>query len=274
SPGRVYGSGPEEETRTYMFRPRGFHDLKELFFLGANDTSIGCSFAPLSPTEKIVLGIEKYLNSINYKKNHCWIGSDIKVMACRVGKNLDITLCVPQIANYVPDLFAYIENLQHVRDDILDFIKKFNLSFKISLHINTKDNLKKGNLYLTAIGSSIESGDEGLVGRGNRINGLITPCRPMAIEGACGKNPVYHVGKLYNLVAQKIANKLYILTNKNVEVYLISQNGRALQDPWKVIVVLEGAKINYKEIKTTIDSELQNISKLKYLFIRGKISLY
>lgn len=68
SPGRVYGSGPEEEVRTYMFKPRGLQDLKELVFLGANDTSIGCSFAPLTPTEKIVLGIEKYLNSISYKK--------------------------------------------------------------------------------------------------------------------------------------------------------------------------------------------------------------
>jgi S-adenosylmethionine synthetase len=63
----------------------------------------------------------------------------------------------------------------------------------------------RDELYLTYTGSSIESGDEGVVGRGNRVTGLITPLRPMNIEGASGKNPVYHVGKLYNLAAQRIA---------------------------------------------------------------------
>jgi S-adenosylmethionine synthetase len=38
-------------------------------------------------------------------------------------------------------------------------------------------------------------------GRGNRINGLITPCRPMRLEAAAGKIPVTHVGKIYNVMA-------------------------------------------------------------------------
>jgi S-adenosylmethionine synthetase len=273
SPGRVFRAGVEEEVRTHMFRPRGLHDLKELVFLGANDTSIGCSFAPLTPTEKIVLDVERYLNSKSYKKHNPWIGSDIKVLACRIGKNLDITICIPQIANYVPNLSEYINNLEHARENVLDFVKKLGFGLKVALHVNTKDNPERGNLYLTAIGSSIESGDEGLVGRGNRINGLITPCRPMAIEGACGKNPVYHVGKLYNIVAQEIAKKLYELTNTEVEVYVISQNGRALQDPWKVIVALKKNKINPKDIRTVIADELQRIPKIKYLLLKGKIPL-
>ena len=47
-----------------------------------------------------------------------------------------------------------------------------------------------GAHYLTAIGSSIKNGDEGLVGRGNRIQGLISPTRLMSIEGTAGKNPI------------------------------------------------------------------------------------
>lgn len=164
--------------------------------------------------------------------------------------------------------------MKQVKEDILNFIEKHYSELKVTLHINTKDNPEKGNLYLTAIGSSIESGDEGLVGRGNRINGLITPCRPMAIEGACGKNPVYHVGKLYNIVAQKIANKLYELTNDNVEVYIISQNGRALKNPWKVIVVLNKNKISSKDVKTIVNDKLQKIPEIKYSLLKGKITLY
>ena len=69
------------------------------------------------------------------------------------------------------------------------------------MSINTRDDAARQELYLTAIGSSIESGDEGVVGRGNRANGLISMLRPMSVEGVSGKNPVYHVGKLYNLAA-------------------------------------------------------------------------
>ena len=78
-------------------------------------------------------------------------------------------------------------------------------SNNVSVSLNTRDNFDTNELYLTVIGSSIESGDEGLVGRGNRINGLISSGRPMSMEGACGKNPVYHVGKLYNLCTLNIA---------------------------------------------------------------------
>ena len=45
------------------------------------------------------------------------------------------------------------------------------------------------------------AGDDGEAGRGNRANGLITPYRPMTMHSVAGKNPISHVGKLYNLVA-------------------------------------------------------------------------
>ena len=57
-------------------------------------------------------------------------------------------------------------------------------------------------------GTSAESGDDGGTGRGNRANGLITPNRPMTMESLAGKNPVTHVGKLYNLLASLISADL------------------------------------------------------------------
>jgi len=79
-------------------------------------------------------------------------------------------------------------------------------------------------LYLTATGTSAEQGDDGQVGRGNRVNGLITPYRPMTLEAAAGKNPVSHVGKTYNIAARQICDKIVDDLNvENVDCYLVSK---------------------------------------------------
>jgi S-adenosylmethionine synthetase len=71
--------------------------------------------------------------------------------------------------------------------------------------VNVSDTGSAQDSYLTVTGLSAESGDDGQVGRGNRVNGLIAPYRPMSLEAAAGKNPVTHVGKLYNIIAMRIA---------------------------------------------------------------------
>src|SRR5690606_40191772 len=74
-----------------------------------------------------------------------------------------------------------------------------------AVEVNMADGETPESVYLTVTGTSAESGDYGQVGRGNRANGLITPHRPMSLEAVAGKNPVTHVGKLYNLLASRIA---------------------------------------------------------------------
>lgn len=237
SPGGLEGSSEKEEKRRYWFEPRGLYDLSELVSLRSNDTSFGCGYAPLSILEKSVLKIENELNGRDYKKKNAWIGSDIKVAGTRFGRLLSFTLCVPQIATRVHSVEDYKNNLKKVKKDILRIIgHQIKKEFTCELHINTRDDFQIPELYLTAIGSSLESGDEGLVGRGNRVNGLITLQRPMSMEGVSGKNPVYHIGKLYNLVAFNIADAIYRLTGQYVEVSLVSQSGRSLVDPWKIFV--------------------------------------
>lgn len=274
SPGRTEENTKEENTRKYWFEPRGPHDLPYLKRLFSNDTSLGCSFWPFTKLENLVIRIESFLTSKKYRSENPWIGTDIKIMGTRIRDDIDITLCIPQIANYVNSLDDYKKNLIKVKEDIIQIIKKHFPNFKGNLNINTRDNFEKCEIYLTAIGSSIESGDEGLVGRGNRINGLITPCKPMSIEGACGKNPVYHVGKLYNIVAKNIAKKIYFLTKKRTEVYIISQSGRDLIDPWKTVVVVEDDYMNYDEILKIVDEEIKNIPKLTNDIINKKVRIY
>ena len=103
----------------------------------------------------------------------------------------------------------------------------------MSVEVNTADGNTPDSIYLTVTGTSAEAGDDGQVGRGNRVNGLITPYRPMSIEAAAGKNPVTHVGKLYNVLAQRIAASIVgeIVGVEEVYCGLLSQIGRPINEP-------------------------------------------
>lgn len=262
SPGNTDNRGSEDGTRKYWFEPRNLNDLQETKKLLSNDTSIGVGYYPLGPLEHIVFGIERLLNSDEYKKTNQWLGTDIKILGYRENNDVYLTMCLPQIANYVNSADEYRENLQNTEADIRDLIKNMDsvLSLK-GLYINTRDNYNSSELYLTAIGSSIESGDEGLVGRGNRINGLISPLKPMAMEGACGKNPVYHIGKVYYVAAQQISEKIYNEFNLENELILMSQSGRELNDPWKVFLQIDdSSNVDEEALEAYLRNELNNIS--------------
>jgi S-adenosylmethionine synthetase len=225
-----------KSARNFWFQPRALEDLPELKQLFSNDTSVGVGFAPYSLLEKLVLEIEDTLNSYTYKKENDWIGSDIKIMGVRENDDFFVTMCIPQIADKVLNAEMYFNNLKKAKNDIRNIA--YGLGIKnFELNVNTRDSVEKNEFYLTAIGSSIESGDEGLVGRGNRVNQLITPNRIMCMEGAAGKNPVYHIGKVYHLFAHKLANEIYNNFGLANSISIISQSGRDLNDPW--IVSLE-----------------------------------
>ncbi len=106
-------------------------------------------------------------------------------------------------------------------------------SRELQVEVNTADDPETSSLYLTVTGTSAEAGDDGEAGRGNRANGLITPCRPMTMESLAGKNPITHVGKLYNLEAALIADALVQELPEVVEArcHLVSQIGTPIGKP-------------------------------------------
>jgi S-adenosylmethionine synthetase len=81
-------------------------------------------------------------------------------------------------------------------------------------------------------------GDDGQVGRGNRVNCLITPARPMSLEAAAGKNPVGHIGKIYNLLAREVAQMLCAALPelREAQVYLLGTIGAPLEVPGLAMV--------------------------------------
>ncbi len=272
SPGKTYEKESKQGKRKYWFEPRGLCDLQELKKPLANDTSLGVGYAPYSNLEKTILEIELRLNS-NFKNKHKWIGSDIKIMGFRNLNDYYFTICIPQIANFVSNLEEYKNNLRNAREFIENIIKKHQIH-QFELNINTRDDYNSRELYLTAIGSSIESGDEGLVGRGNRINGVIAPCKPLSMEGSCGKNPIYHIGKVYYLAANEIAKKIYQKLGIKNEVFIASQSGRYLLDPWIIVVNVPNNFVKDNILRKIIIREINSISNLTKRIINNKFKLF
>lgn len=273
SPGKTEEKKADKGTRKYWFEPRGLFDLQETKKLFSNDTSMGVGYAPHTKLEQLVLAIEKKLNSVDFKIENPWMGSDIKIMGFRYKDDFDITLCIPQISTHVANIEEYKKNIEFARSVIFFIAKEMGIAF-LDLHTNTRDNYDNSELYLTATGSSIESGDEGLVGRGNRINGLISPTKLMSMEGACGKNPVYHIGKIYYVAANEISKKIYDKFKIPNEVALISQSGRDLLDPWVSHISVPNDFKDVEELDKFIKSELLKIPEFTPLLLEQKIQMF
>jgi S-adenosylmethionine synthetase len=237
SPGAVGDSG--DSPRARWFSPRSIEDLRDAGNPLANDTSVGVGFAPLSSVERLTLRLEEAVEGLS-RANGEVFGSDTKVMICRSGSDALVTLAVPQLACATASLHEYVERRTHAAAHLEMLIRDIEPGLKASVVINARDDDETPELYLTLTGSSLESGDEGVVGRGNRANGLITPCRPMSLEGVAGKNPVYHVGKLYNIMAGQVAERLHSITGRATSVWLVSRTGADLLEPQFCAVGQEG----------------------------------
>lgn len=240
-----------------------------------NDTSTTVSYFPMSNLEKLVLDIEQSLNSKKYKQSHPWVGNDIKVMGIRKNNKIEITSCVPLICAYVKDLEDYKNKLKNIKKYINGIAKKYFPNGLVDIYLNTRDNYENNDLYLTAIGSAVESGDEGAVGRGNRSRGVIPFSRSFSMEASCGKNPVYHTGKLFTAIGDVISKKIYDKYNIENVVYCTSKMGDDINNPWNVSVELNkniSVKIK-REINNMVVQEIKNHTKITEALINGEIKL-
>lgn len=249
----------------------------------SNDTSFGVGFAPFSETENIVLSTEILLNSREFKMKYPELGEDIKVMGLREHDKITLTIAIAMVGRYVPDLDHYLNVLSEVKGIVIDEANK-QTSREVEVFINTGDRPEKNNpqsVYLTVSGTSAEMGDDGSVGRGNRANGLITPNRPMSMEATSGKNPVNHVGKIYNLLSNEIAKDV----TKNVDgvaqihLMILSQIGKPIDQPKTAsaqIILKEGYSLNSvkSDVEVVVDSWLENTNKIMDLLIHGKLRTF
>jgi len=244
----------------------------------ANDTSFGVGFAPFDELERLVLEAEKVLNAPSYKKEHPEVGEDIKVMGVRKGSDITLTVACAFVGRYLKDLNDYLEKREKVKSTVEEVSKRIT-DKKVEVFVNTGDDEKSGNVYITVTGTSAEAGDDGEVGRGNRVNGLITPYRPMSLEAAAGKNPITHVGKLYNITANDIAKRVVeeIEGIKEAYCYMVSQIGKPISEPLMVDVKVrseESSEVFKDKIEEIVKDSLLEIRNLWKKLVEGEITVY
>ncbi len=241
----------------------------------SNDTSTAVSYFPVSNLERLVIDVEKYLNSEKCKDLYPYIGTDIKVMGLRKKQEVEITICLPLISHFVSNYDDYVAKIEIVTDSLKQIIKQEYPFEDIKIFINTRDRSNHDDLYMTLLGSALESGDEGSVGRGNRLHGVIPFTRNFTMEAACGKNPVYHIGKIYTSLAYLISKDIYSKYDIENTVFITSQIGRDLSDPWILNIEL---KSNFSdeieiEVKKIADNYLNSISSITNKIINREIPL-
>jgi len=261
----------------------GSSDLRDVFKRDrvpmANDTSFGVGHAPFSELENIVYNTERQLLT-DLKSRMPGIGEDMKVMGLRDGDDITLTICSGMIGRYIDDLDSYINMTQEMKPYTEELATRYT-DRNVKVFVNTADNLKASCVFLTVTGTSAEMGDDGSVGRGNRCNGLITPNRPMSMEATSGKNPINHIGKIYNLLSTQMARDIVkqVPDVQDVYIRLLSQIGKPIDQPLVAsaqIIPKEGTSFAHvkSEAEVVIDDWLANVTKITEMVIRGELNTF
>ena len=277
---------PERDVAYRFVLAEGSQELTDIFLRpgecrGANDTSAAVGYYPFSPTELIVRELESHVNSKAFKDRFPETGEDVKVMGLRRGKTLDVTVAMPLLCQYISSEREYFERKKLIQQEMSQFVAATSISnFKETVvHFNALDEEGRGigGVYLSLLGTSAEDADSGQVGRGNRVNGLISMNRPMGTEAAAGKNPVSHVGKIYNVLAYKVAQAIYetIEGVKEVYVLLLSAIGTPIDRPKMAnaqILLKRGRTIQdvAADVEEIFRKELRDINTLCLELAQGK----
>ena len=270
--------------KQFQVEPRleqGAPELASLIGRGANDTSIGVGYAPLSQTEQLILDLEDTVRQVR------GAGEDIKLMAVRRGSHLTLVVAVAMVSRFIGSREEYEEAKLNVREAVE---KKARSQLEREtgklaggaehmgeVYVNCAD--AGENIYLTVTGCSLEMGDDGATGRGNRGNGLITPMRPMTMEAIAGKNPVSHVGKIYNVMAQKIAADI-AETEGVAEAYvtLVSKIGSPISQPLlrgvEICGEMELTAAVEAKVNSILDWHLESADDLVEQFVEGRLTLF
>jgi S-adenosylmethionine synthetase len=278
------GVEPDRHVRIQCRLRPGSADLVDLFgrpgeVARANDTSIGVGFAPLSALERTVLEVERWLNSADTKRERPETGEDVKVMGTRVGATAHLTVACAFVSSHVEGASSYLEKKSSLRDAIAGVASRTGQPADVT--VNAADDPARDSFYLTVTGLSAEAGDDGQVGRGNRVNGLITPGRPMTMEAAAGKNPFSHVGKLYNVMAGIIARDAeeHLAGVTSAECLLVSRIGAPVNAPQIAclrLASLEAALAPEQEQAALelVRARLADIPSLTRRLIAGELDVY
>jgi S-adenosylmethionine synthetase len=263
----------------------GSPNLRHLFagtsaIARANDTSFGVGFAPYSRLEQAVLQLAERLRSQEFRTAFPAAGADFKVMGARQDERLEFTVALALVSREIQDTGHYFGIKEKMTAWLTAGLPQPGL-----ININTLDDPSardEAGIYLTVTGLSAEHGDDGQVGRGNRVSGLITPSRPTSLEAAAGKNPVSHVGKIYNVLAMRMAADLVARVPgfDEASVQMLSAIGQPIDRPKLILVeaaTASGGPISpaaRRAAEDVVRSRLERIQDLCGQLARGELQVY
>jgi len=229
----------------------------------ANDTSATVGYAPLTPTERLVFQVEQFVNGPSFKKDFPDTGEDVKVLGVRIGRDLTLTVAMPFLAPLIRTEAEYFTRKELARRALLAVVNRkmgAGVSSQVFLNVLDRSGVGEAGAYLTLLGTSAEAGDSGEVGRGNRVCGVVSLLRPASAEAAAGKNPVSHVGKIYNVLAQVLAEDIFkkVQGLRGVTVVITSQIGKPIASPQAVVVeVILAGGMTVEHVRPQIRREVQ-----------------
>jgi len=101
---------------------------------------------------------------------------------------------------------------------------------------------------------------------------------PMSLEAAAGKNPVSHIGKIYNVVAGLIAERVVEEVEEVKEAYcfIVSQIGKPINEPQVCDVKIRtdrSIKGIAEEVKRIAQEELDTMPETWKRFVRKEFSV-
>ncbi|MGB9963993.1 methionine adenosyltransferase [Halobacterium hubeiense] len=101
----------------------------------------------------------------------------------------------------------------------------------------------------------------------------MTPHRAMSLEATAGKNPVTHVGKLYNLLALRVSRRLADdLGAEHAGVQLLSQIGAPVSEPQAADVVTTVG--DAAAVEAVLEEELAAVGDLTEDLIAGRVDTF
>jgi S-adenosylmethionine synthetase len=270
---------PARHWRTRCALAEGSEELRSLFKpdapVASNDTCGACGYAPLTPVENLVLAVERYLNSSEFKAPFGDTGQDVKVLALRRDDDVAVTVAMPFLATATASEAAYFERKYAVLENLRERFAATPLH--ITWGLNCLDAPGRGTegVYLTLTGTSAEDADSGQVGRGNRANGLIAFARPTGGEAAAGKNPVAHTGKIYSVLSHRLARLIHARCPDIDEVYvhLAARIGDPVDQPWSGVQLVLPAGLDVADVEPLVREvfaqEVGRMAEFQSELVRG-----
>lgn len=235
---RIEHSTTDRSRYPAWFHPGSLEDLPEIASLTSSDTVAVTAWAPYSPTESLVLALERYLNQEGAGPRYPHLGQDIKLMACRRGSHVDVIANVAVHPGHATTADAYDEAIADLLSELEQVAATTCPDLGVSISVNTQAVNPFGakRHYLLGSGSCLEFGEEGFVGRGNGPSGLIAVQRPKSVEAVYGKNPVYHAGKVYTIYGDQIARQIHDQLDVAATVAIVAAHSRPLRRPSFVMI--------------------------------------